>query len=140
MDDSGIGGAARVGLEVYEQASRGSGRTYRMVMGLPDGVHVMYRGPQDQWLMNMIRDLRGPDFKFSLIGVRDRSAVMSAFHEAARLRKPVALDHQVISYLYEKALDDVRIELDRMGVVSHDFCQATSDRAVPPVSTFRGPL
>lgn len=140
MDDSGIGGAARVGLEVYEQASRGSGRTYRMVMGLPDGVHVMYRGPNDNWLIKMIRDARGPDFKFSVIRCTRRDEVMVAFHEARRLRKPVALDHQVISMLYERALDDVRRDLEEMDVASHEFCQATSDRAVPPCATFRGPL
>lgn len=140
MDDCGIGASARVGMEVFEQASRGSGRTRRMIMGLPSGVHVFIRGQNADWFRGMIRGLRGADFEFSVSAYSElrhsRQAIITALHR----REPVAIDHYLVSLFYEAALDRARDELREFGVVSHRFSEATSNRAVPQVASFREPI
>ncbi len=133
MDDCGAYAAAKTGLEIYEQASRGSGRTHRMIKELPDKVMVCHTG-DGAWIRNMIRDSRGREFQFTLAKVENWKDLQLAVEEAARYRLPTAVDHHVVTQLYLKGLDEDRKRFAEVGVDLEKFSAAAGHPS--PVSLY----
>lgn len=135
INDAGMGAAAKMGLQLYEQASRGSGRTYRMIMALQPGAVVLSRDNGD-WLRHMIRDLRGGDFDCKVISCKaTKAGVYEAMHRH-RIKPPVAMDHFVVLGLYQEALDGLAKELASLGAPEHSFGEIQG--APPPAAFFGG--
>lgn len=136
IDDAGIGAAARMGIEVYDQASRGSGRTYRMIMSLKEGSMVMMHGNNTTWMRNYIRELRGPKFKVEVVCTTGKSGMNRHIGNAMAKRMPIAIDHYLLKELYLEHIEQFTKDLSSLGINEHNFSLARRDTP-PPAYLFR---
>lgn len=80
---------------------RGTGRTKRMVMELPEGgcVVVAHNGDGVAYIRRMIGDLRGGDFLKSV-----RIASLAYVENLHGLDLPIFIDHFVLEYAFDRHL------------------------------------
>lgn len=133
VDDAGFGAAARVALHVYEQASRGSGRSQRMVMALEPNSRVIVQG-DPVWMRNMIRDLRGPDFKATVVSSGTWYNTHREIAEAKQRRQPIAIDHHLIKALYMERIASMTRDLVEIGIEQHNYSIVHDEP--PPAAMF----
>lgn len=118
MDDYGIGSAAAAALHVYEGASRGSGRTTRMVRDLRGHqVVVCPNYDEKQRVERLIREMRPAIAHVVVVSLDGRKTAREQLHGFLNRHpgKDLVLDHTVVLRLYEEAIAQVRedFELER---------------------------
>lgn len=98
---------------LFNDAERGTGRTKRMVMSLPEGgcVVVVHTPDFIRYVRNMIGDLRGAEFLKSV-----RLASLSYVDNLHGLDLPIYIDHFVVEYAWDRHLRrelEILLELQR---------------------------
>lgn len=134
VDDAGIGAAAIMGIEIYDHACRGSGRTHRMVMALKPGTTVLCKG-EPRWLEAMIRDLRGKDFDAKVVSCGSLDRAYEAIGNAKARRRLIAMDHHLIADFYLETVKRLTRDLAHLGIEQHNETLMTNKP--PPAAMFR---
>ena len=111
MDEYGIGSAAAMGLQLYESASRRSGRTTRMLaMATNDDVIVCRRAKESDRLRRLIKD-SGKTTR--VVTVEHSSELHRAFPPRAKGR--AIFDHDWVHQFFVEAVRGAEDELKRMA-------------------------
>lgn len=116
MEDFGMGAAALAGLRVYEMASRGSGRTMSMVKALPPvgkiliAVHTHREADHIRRLVNEHRrDIFHKDVDFLVV---EKLGDLFANRWPRPRAATFAISETVWRQLYERALENVRVDIE----------------------------
>lgn len=111
LDDAGLGAAALSGLRLYEQASRASGRTHRMIMGLTEGATVFCADGEFRSLSLMIKELR-PDLDGKVdVFTWSRDAEYRVRGRATQ----ITMTHRLWLKMYEAAIERVRDDMQALS-------------------------
>lgn len=130
MDDYGIGAAALAGIRLYDQASRGGGRTHRMVMALSERSMVVVATEKDRRnIESLIKRVRPEltDVRFMVVEPQPRSIQAVMAHG-----RPVTFDHEWIRHFFEGRLKDTQVLLEELGAV--EWAPELPPDTVVPVS------
>lgn len=118
VDDAGFGAAARMGIEMYDQACRSSGRTHRMIMALAPNSIVLCHG-EPQPIRHMIRHLRGASFPFDVEVCSSMRNVADRIWEGRAKNRAVVMDHYLIKHLYMREITYFTSQLSELGIEEH---------------------
>jgi hypothetical protein len=133
IDDAGMAAAASMGLQVYEHACRGSGRTHRMIMALKNGETILTHERGD-WFKNMVRELRGPGFKVRIVSCDGTWDGLLRSIRREHLRSPVAMDHYLLFHLHLDGIKQTARHLAELGVNQPVWVEQRGEP--PPASSF----
>lgn len=135
MHDYGMGGAALAGLLVYDGASRGSGRSTALVRGLvEDSLVVCTTAREAEQYRRLVREMR-PGLK----GLRFIVLSPTSWGSLRETRGHIEFTHEAWRRLYERAIEDVRREIEAVTQRAFTPTGAEQGRAgIEPVA-FRAP-
>lgn len=111
VDPNGVVASAKAGMQMYEHAARGSGRTWRMLAAAPPKSLIIATDEQHaSYMRSMLRKLDRTDLKVAAMKPSE-----DAIHRLADYRKAegaVMLDHNWTYRFFDAFIDRVHRELD----------------------------
>jgi HD-GYP domain-containing protein (c-di-GMP phosphodiesterase class II) len=106
MDQHGIGAALLAGLNIYQSATRQTGRTNKLVESIDERTTILTHSEREAnrltWLLEERRNRTGKSF------VAPRVHRQETLH-TTRLR--MVYDHALVEQLYQRAINDVADEI-----------------------------
>lgn len=134
MIDYGVKASAMIGLQIYNQASRGSGRTISMLERMKDGdVAIVHTPAAAKWLLHRAHEMK----KKVKIHVADNIRTVHTVTQGNRPSDEIFIDHWVFHLLYQEGLNEVEAFLNHIQKLNKKN-PSIADRVAPVAEFIRG--